>query len=211
MIKILIADDHALVRQGIRQCIAEEHDMEVAAEVDAGDNAKDQINNGDCDLVLLDISTPGENGVELLRNLKHVNPKVPVLVLSGISENQYALKIMQAGASGFLNKECAPNQLISAVRTIVNGRKFVSPVLMQNLANGITANHSQRPLHDTLSKREFETFCKLAAGASVSSIAKELNLSVKTISTYRTRVLEKMGMETNADLVTYALTNHLIR
>jgi DNA-binding NarL/FixJ family response regulator len=159
--------------------------------------------------VLLDISMPDKNGIDTLKTLKHVRPELPILMLSGYSEDQYAVNLLRAGASGYLNKEAASTQLVGAIRTVVHGRKYVSPALAQILADGVTGD-ADRPLHCELSQREFQIFCKLAGGAAVSKIADELHLSVKTVSTYRTRVLEKMGMKSNADLTYYAIKNGLI-
>jgi len=210
MIKILIADDHAIVRAGLKQFIAEEPDMQVTGEAETGKEVIDLIRNGEWDVVLLDISMPDHSGVDTLQRLKHLKPELPVLILSGFPENQYAVNLMRTGASGYLNKESAPSELVTAVRTVVRGQKYVSPKLAQILANDLSARQGERPLHDSLSEREFQIFCKLSSGMGVSRIAESLNLSVKTISTYRTRVLEKMNMKTNADLTSYAIRNRLI-
>jgi two-component system invasion response regulator UvrY len=209
MIRILIADDHAIVRAGLKQFIADQPDMQVAGEAATGTEAITLARAGPFDVVLLDISMPDKNGVDTLKALKQVHPDMPVLMLSGYAEDQYAVNLLRAGASGYLNKEAAATQLVGAIRTVVRGRKFVSPALAQILADGV-AGDSDRPLHGELSQREFQIFCKIAAGSAVSKIADELNLSVKTISTYRTRVLEKMGMRSNADLTYYAIKNGLI-
>jgi DNA-binding NarL/FixJ family response regulator len=160
--------------------------------------------------VLLDIAMPDRNGVDTLKTLKALRPELPVLILSGFAEQQYALNLLRAGASGYLNKEAAPAQLVGAIRTVVQGRKYVSPQLAEILADGVTGD-AERPLHTRLSQREFQIFCKLAAGAPVSQIAEELFLSVKTVSTYRARILEKMGVASNADLTYYAIKNGLIQ
>jgi DNA-binding NarL/FixJ family response regulator len=209
MIRILIADDHAIVRAGLKQFIADQADLSVAGEATCGDDAIALVRASEFDVVLLDISMPDKNGVDTLKSLKQLRPELPVLMLSGYAEEQYAVNLLRAGAAGYLNKESASTQLVAAIRTVVRGRKFVSPALAQILANGVSGD-SDRPLHADLSKREFQIFCKLAAGAAVSKIAAELNLSVKTVSTYRTRVLEKMGMQTNADLTYYAIKHGLI-
>ena len=198
MIRILIADDHAIVRAGLKQFIADQVDMEVAA-----------VRAAEFDVVLLDISMPDKNGIDTLKTLRHVKPELPVLMLSAYAEDQYAVNLLRAGASGYLNKEAASTQLVGAIRTVVQGRKYVSPSLAQILADGVSGD-AEKPLHAELSQREFQIFCKLAAGAAVSKIADELNLSVKTVSTYRTRILEKMAMKSNADLTYYAIKNGLI-
>ena len=210
MIRILIADDHAIVRAGLRQFIAGEPDMEVAGEARTGTEVIDMVRNGTWDVVLLDISMPDQNGIDTLRRLQQIKPDLPVLILSGFSEKQYAVNMIRAGASGYLNKESAPSELVNAVRAVKQGRKYVSPALAQILATDLRAGHDERPLHASLSEREFQIFCKLAAGESVSRIGKILNLSVKTISTYRSRVLEKMHMRNNAELTNYAIRNRLI-
>ena len=209
MIRILIADDHAIVRAGLKQFIADHADMEVAGEAATGAEAIAAIRSQEFDVVLLDISMPDKNGIDTLKTIKHVRPELPVLMLSAYAEDQYAVNLLRAGAAGYLNKEAASSQLVGAIRTVVLGRKFVSPSLAQILADGVSGD-ADRPLHAELSQREFQIFCKLAAGAAVSKIADELNLSVKTVSTYRTRVLEKMAMKSNADLTYYAIKNGLI-
>lgn len=209
MIRILIADDHAIVRAGLKQFIADQVDMQVTGEAVTGAEAISAVRGGDFDVVLLDISMPDKNGIDTLKMLRHIKPELPVLMLSGYAEDQYAVNLLRAGAAGYLNKEAASTQLVGAIRTVVQGRKYVSPTLAQILADGVSSNSSQ-PLHGELSQREFQIFCKLAAGAAVSKIADELNLSVKTVSTYRSRILEKMAMKSNADLTYYAIKNGLI-
>jgi len=197
MIRILIADDHAIVRAGLKQFIADQPDMQVAGEAATGNEAIALVRGNEFDVVLLDISMPDKNGIDTLKTVKQARPELPILMLSGYAEDQYAVNLLRAGAAGYLNKEAASSQLVGAIRTVVCGRKFVSPALAQILADGV-------------SQREFQIFCKLAGGAAVSKIADELHLSVKTVSTYRTRVLEKMGMKSNADLTYYAIKNGLI-
>jgi len=209
MIRILIADDHAIVRAGLKQFIADEIDMEVTAEAATGAAAVDLVRNAEFDVVLLDIAMPEGSGVDTLRQLKQMRPELPVLILSTYGEDRYAVNLLRAGASGYLNKESAPSQLIGAIRTVVQGRKYVSPPLAEILANDLESG--ERPTHAQLSQREFQIFCKLAAGIPVSKIAEELFLSVKTVSTYRARVLEKMGMKSNAELTHYAVRNNLIQ
>lgn len=209
MIRILIADDHAIVRAGLKQFIADQLDMEVAGEAATGAETIALVRTQEFDIVLLDISMPDKNGIDTLKTIKHVKPDLPVLILSAHAEEQYAVNLLRAGASGYINKETASTQLVGAVRTAVQGRKYVSPTLAQVLAEGISG-HGDEPLHGSLSQREFQIFCKLAGGQAVSQIADELHLSVKTVSTYRTRVLEKMGMKSNADLTYYAVKNGLI-
>jgi len=210
MIRILIADDHAIVRAGLRQFIADEIDMEVAGEAASGVETVDLVRKSEFDVVLLDISMPEGNGVDTLKQLKQVRPELPVLILSTFGEDRYAVNLLRAGASGYLSKESAASQLVGAIRTVLQGRKYVSPALAEILANDLGGDGEQ-PGHAQLSQREFQIFCKLATGMPVSKIADELCLSVKTVSTYRSRILEKMGMKTNADLTYYAIKNDLIQ
>lgn len=211
MIRILIADDHAIVRAGLRQFIADQPDMTVAGEAATGSETISLVRAGadDYDVVLLDISMPDKNGIDTLKTLKQLRPELPVLMLSCYAEDKYGVNLLRAGASGYLNKEAASTQLVGAIRTVVMGRKFVTPALTQILLDGVSGE-VERPLHGELSRREFQIFYKIASGAAVSKIADELHLSVKTISTYRTRVLEKMGMRCNADLTYYAIKNGLL-
>ena len=209
MIRILIADDHAIVRAGLRQFIADQADMEVTGEAASGSETVAAVRAAEFDVVLLDISMPDKNGIDTLRLLRHVRPELPVLMLSAYGEDQYAVNLLRAGAAGYVSKEAASTQLVGAIRTVVQGRKYVSPSLAQILADGVSGD-AERPLHAELSQREFQIFCKLAAGAAVSRIADELSLSVKTVSTYRTRILDKMALKSNADLTYYAIKNGLI-
>lgn len=210
MIRILIADDHAIVRAGLKQFLSGEPDLEVAGEAQTGREVIDMVKGGDWDLVLLDISMPDASGVDTLLRLRHIKPTLPVLILSGFPEHQYAINLMRAGANGYINKDSAPAELVGAVRTVMRGHRYVSARLAQILAADLTNQFGKRPLHEGLSSREFQIFRKLASGMGVSQIAESLNLSVKTVSTYRTRVLEKMAMKTNADLTSYAIHNRLI-
>lgn len=209
MIRILIVDDHAIVRAGLKQFIAGQIDMEVAAEAGSGAEAIAAANAATLDVVLLDISLPDQSGVDVLKRLKHTRPALPVLILSGLAERQYAINLIRAGAAGYLNKEAAASELIGAIRTVAQGRRYLSPTLSDLLAANLVGD-AEKPLHSQLSEREFQIFCKLAAGSTVSQIADELFLSVKTVSTYRTRILEKMDMRTNADLTYYAIKNGLV-
>ena len=209
MIRILVADDHAIVRAGLKQFISDQVDMQVSAEAASGDETIALVRASEFDVVLLDISMPDKNGIDTLKAIRHAKPELPVLMLSGFAEEQYAVNLLRAGASGYVNKEAASTQLVGAIRTVVRGRKYVSPNMAQVLADGVSGD-LETPLHSQLSQREFQIFTKLAAGAQVSRIAEELHLSVKTVSTYRSRVLEKMAMKTNADLTYYAIKNHLI-
>jgi len=209
MIRILIADDHAIVRAGLKQFVAHEHDMVVTGEAADGTETLAFVRTGECDVVLLDLSMPGKNGIDTLRQLKRSRPDLPVLILSAYSEQQYAVSLLRAGASGYINKESASDQLVMAIRAVAKGGKYVSPSIAQVLVSDL-AGDADKPPHAALSRREFQIFYKLAGGTTVSKIAEELFLSVKTVSTYRSRILEKMQMTSNADLTHYAVRNKLI-
>ena len=210
IIRFLIADDHSIVRAGLKYFISDEKDMVVSAEAADGMEALVYVRNGECDVVLLDISMPGENGGYTLREMKRSRPDLPVLILSGHSEQQFAVSLLRAGASGYLNKESAPEQLVRAIRMVVSGGRYLSPSLAQVLAGELSTEGEKLRGIENLSKREFQIFHSIASGKSVSQIADELALSVKTVSTYRARVLEKMGMSSNADLTYYAIKHDVI-
>ncbi|MCU0973988.1 MAG: response regulator transcription factor [Burkholderiales bacterium] len=209
MIRILIADDHAIVRAGLQTLLSGLPDMEVAGEASSGTEAIRMVREGKWDVVLLDISMPDKNGVDTLTEIKRHRPELPVVMLSMHPESQYAVSLLRAGASGYVSKEGAPEELVVAIRTVAQGRRYVSATLGELLAADLDRT-ADRSLHGGLSEREFQIFCKLATGQPVSRIAEELFLSVKTVSTYRARILEKMGMKTNADLTYYAIKNGLI-
>lgn len=210
MIRVLIADDHEIVRAGLRQFLSDELDIEVAGEAGSGDEVMEGLQTSDAfDVVVLDISMPDRNGIDTLKLIRQRHPDLPVLILSTFPEDQYAINLIRAGASGYLTKESAPEELVKAIRTVSQGRRYVSPAVADLLIGGLEKPTNQ-PLHQNLSKREFQIFCKLSRGQSVSVIADELFLSVKTVSTYRTRILEKMGMKSNADLTYYAIKNGLV-
>jgi two-component system, NarL family, invasion response regulator UvrY len=207
MAKILIADDHPMVRAGLRSMLAEHYDD--IEEAPSGAEALASLGSRQVDLLILDINMPDRGGMDVLQEVKATHPAVKVLVLSVFPEKQYALNVLKAGASGYLAKECAPKDLLDAVRTILQGRRFVSPQTAELLLTDMDVDGSQ-PIHTRLSQREFQIFCKIAVGRSVTSIGNELSLSVKTVSTYRSRILEKMSLATNADMTTYAIRNALI-
>lgn len=210
MIRILIADDHAIVRLGLKQLIATQPDLEVAAEAMTGGEVLELVHAHEVDVVVLDVAMPGLNGVDVLQRLRVSHPELPVLILSGFSEKQYAFNLMRSGANGYLSKESGSEELLRAIRSVATGGKYVSAGLAQSMVQEMLDNPDGRPAHATLSEREFQIFCKLAQGTSVSAIAQELSLSVKTISTYRSRVLDKMSMRSNADITAYAIKNQLI-
>lgn len=207
MAKILIADDHPMVRAGLRSMLAERYDD--IGEAVSGAEALAALASRQWDLLILDINMPDRGGIDVLQEVKASYPAVKVLVLSVFPEKQYALNVLKAGASGYLAKECAPKDLLDAVRTILQGRRHISPQTAELLVTDMDVDGSQ-PIHTRLSEREFQIFCKIASGRSVTSIGHELSLSVKTVSTYRSRILEKMSLATNADMTTYALRNALI-
>ncbi|MBC8358856.1 MAG: response regulator transcription factor [Candidatus Aminicenantes bacterium] len=209
MIKILIADDHAVVRKGLKQILAETSDIVAASEAKNGQEVLEKVRKSDYDIVMLDISMPGRSGIEILKQLKDEKPEVLVLVLSMHPEEQYAVRALKAGASGYLTKDSAPEELIEAIRKISQGGKYITASLAEKLAFDLEID-SEKPLHETLSDREYEVMCKIASGKTIKEIAEELFLSVKTISTYRSRILEKMGMKNNTQLVHYALKNRLL-
>jgi two-component system, NarL family, invasion response regulator UvrY len=210
MAKVLIADDHAVVRAGLRQFLEEDPGITEIGDAATGREALDALRTGRWDLLILDINMPDRSGLDILSHIRAAGYNTRVLVMSGLPERQYALNVLRAGARGYLSKEGAPDELLKAVRAILDGRRYVSPALAELLVSELDQD-SDKPLHARLSEREFQVLCKLAAGRAVSDIAGELCLSVKTVSTYRTRVLDKMHLETNADLTTYALRNGLIQ
>lgn len=209
MIRVLIADDHAVVRKGLEQIISETTDIRVTGEAASGDEVLDKIRQEDYDVLMLDLSMPGRSGLDVLKQVRIEEPDLPVLVLSVHSEDQYAVRVLRAGASGYLNKESAPDLLVDAIRRVVSGRKYVTQSVAERLLMEMDSD-IDGPIHEALSDREFQVMRLLASGKSVSEIANMLSLSVKTISTYRSRVLEKMNMGSNAELTRYAIMNDLI-
>jgi two-component system, NarL family, invasion response regulator UvrY len=209
MIKILIADDHAIVREGLKQIVAETSDMVVADEASTGHEVLDKVRNNEFTVVVLDISMPGGDGLNILKQIKKERLRLPVLVLSVHPEEQYAVRVLKAGAAGYLTKESAPDELISAIRRVSGGRKYVSSLLAEKLAFDLESD-GEKPLHETLSDREFQVMCMIASGKRVKEIGEELCLSVKTISTYRSRILEKMRMKNSAELTHYALKHGMV-
>lgn len=209
MIRVLIADDHPLVRAGLKNVLREEADMSVVGEASNGRELLDLIRKEPTDVVLIDISMPGRSGLDVLQEIKHDHPKLPVLVFSMHPEDRYAIRALRIGAAGYLTKESPPAELVKAIRKIVSGGKYVSPPLAEKLAIGLESA-SNRPLHENLSDREFQVMCMIATGKAVSEIAEELSLSISTVNTYRSRILDKMQMHTNAELTRYAIQNQLI-
>lgn len=208
-VKILIVDDHTIVREGLKRILADTPEMRVAGEAASGTEAIKLVREGHWDVVLLDVSLPGANGLEVLRAVKEHDPKLPVLVLTMYPEDQYALRMLKAGAAGYLTKEGAPAQLVTAIRKVAAGGKYISAAVAEKLAWEI--ERKKRPAtHEDLSNREFEILRLIASGKTVSQIAEQLHLSVKTVSTYRMRLLMKLNMKSNAELTYYAIKSGLV-
>lgn len=209
MIKILIADDHAIVRRGLKQIVSEQPDMIVGGEAENAREVLEMSRSNNWNVIVLDINMPGRSGLEVLKDLKREHPKLPVLVLSVHPEDQYGIRMLKAGAAGYLTKDSAPDELVIAIRKVNRGGKYVSPSLAETLVLELGVE-TDRPRHQTLSDREYQVMIMIASGKTVSEIGEELSLSVKTISTYRARVLNKMRMRTNAELTHYAIQNSLL-
>ncbi|GEO11180.1 response regulator [Segetibacter aerophilus] len=209
MRRILIADDHAIVRRGLKEIILEAFPSAEITEVADAEDLINKVVKEVWDIVLSDLSMPGRSGLEALQQIKIHAPKLPVLILSVYPEDQYAIRVLKAGASGYLNKDMAPEELVNAIHKVLSGRKYITPSIAEKLATNIDLN-TQGPAHARLSDREFEVLKLLAAGKSISDIASSLFLSSTTVSTYRARILAKMNLKTNADLTQYSLENNLI-
>jgi DNA-binding NarL/FixJ family response regulator len=210
MIKILVVDDHAVVRAGVQFFLADIPDMQIAGEAATAQEAMRLIRSRDWDIVLLDIAMPDKSGVEVLKQIKREKPDLPVLMLSMHPENRYAVQILRSGASGYVQKEALATELVNAIHTILRGHKYISPAVAELLTMDPAVTDVDKPLHELLSAREYQIFYKLGQGEGVTKIADELCLSVKTVSTYRSRVLEKMNMSSNADIIYYAIKQNLI-
>ena len=209
MIRILIADDHEVVRKGLRQVIEETSDLVVTGEASNGHEVLEKIRKNDHDLVVLDIGLPDISGLDVLKQVKIECPQLPVVILSIYPEEQYAVRALKAGASGYLTKESASDELITAIRKVYDGRKYVSTTLAERLAKELEAGADKLP-HETLSDREYQVMRMIALGKTIKDISEEINLSPKTVSTYRSRIFEKMTIKTNEELIRYAIDNHLI-
>ena len=209
MIRVVIVDDHAIVRRGVRQIVAEHPGIEVVAE--AGDYAEltAYLRDADCDVVLLDIALPGKNGIEILKSLRERHPRIRVLMFSTYPEDQYAVRALKAGASGYVNKSSAPEKLAEAIQQVALGRRYITPEVAESLAASLAEPESRKP-HELLSDREFQTLRLIASGRKLSEIADELAISPKTVSVYRARVLEKLKLRTNTELARYAVANELV-
>lgn len=208
MIKILIGDDHAIVRRGLKQIVEESSDM-VVDEAKNGQEVLEKTQQTDYDILVLDISLPDRSGLDVLKHLRKIKPELPILILSIHPEEQYAIRVLKAGASGYLSKDSVPNELLNAIKKVSQGRKYVTASLAEKLVFDLE-KATTRPLHETLSDREFQVMCLIASGMTVKQIAEKLYLSVKTISTYRSRILEKMNLKNNAEITHYAIKNELV-
>lgn len=210
MLRILLADDHAVVRQGVKQILSESFAQATFGEAQNANELLKLVNSMDWDIVVLDLTMPGVNGLEALKQIKYSHPQLPVLILSMFPEDQYALRTIIAGASGYLNKESAPEELVHALRKILQGGEYISAEVANELVL-YARREDDLPLHKHLSDREYQVMCMIASGKEVKEISAELTLSAKTISTYRTRLLGKMNMQTNAELTHYVIQNGLVK
>ena len=209
MTRIVIVDDHAIVRRGLRQILADSPDLVVAAECGNGHELLRLLNTGEYDLVLLDISMPGRNGLDVFKQVKAMKPELPVLILSMHPEEQYAIRALKAGAHGYITKESAPDELVNAIRKVSQGGRYVSASLSETIAIALGSDMGSLS-HELLSDREYQIMCMVANGKTVTAIADELSLSVKTVSTYRMRILKKMQLKNNAELARYAIKSGLV-
>jgi len=210
MIRVAIVDDHAIVRTGLRQFLCEHNDIEVVGEAANGGEALSLVRGGGIDVLMMDIAMPGPSGIDVLGNIRAHAPQLPILILTGYPEAHYATNLLRQGASGYLNKECEPEEIVTAVRALARGRRYITPGVAELLADRLHTDTDQEP-HEILSEREFQVFLRLAQGETITAIATTLALSVKTVSTYRSRVLEKMTLASNSDLTYYALKHQLIK
>ncbi|SCK44410.1 two component transcriptional regulator, LuxR family [Variovorax sp. HW608] len=209
MIKIGIVDDHAIVRTGLRDFFSQHVDLRVVGEAATGREAIDLVRSNEIDVLVMDLSMPGQSGIDAIAMIRAKAPDTGILILSGYPEEHYAMNLIRQGASGYLNKECDPMEIVDAIRTIALGRRYITPAVAELLARQLDRNSDVAP-HEQLSEREFQVFLKLATGETAGSIAESLSLSVKTVSTYRSRLMEKMNLTSNSDLTYYALKNQLI-
>jgi DNA-binding NarL/FixJ family response regulator len=208
--RVLIVDDHAVVRRGLQQILVDEYDDIEFGEATSAEEAIEKLHGGEWDVIILDVSMPGRSGLDALKEIKKDRPSVPVLMLSFHPEDQFATRVLKAGASGYMTKESAPEELVNAINKVLGGGKYVSPALAEQLAADLERDASGVLPHKKLSDREYEVLLDIASGKLVSEIADKLSLSVKTISTYRARILEKMNLKSNADLVRYAIRHDLV-
>lgn len=209
MIRVMLCDDHAVVRRGVRDTLCEAVDITVTAEAGGYSELREALRSAECDVLLLDLNMPGRSGLEVLASLRETHPEIRVLVVSMYPEDQYAIRCLRAGAQGYVNKAGEPEELVTAVRTLAQGRKYLTAEVAQMLADSVARPVAESP-HAALSERELQTLVKIASGRRLSDIAEELTLSPKTVSVYRTRVLEKLGLSNNAELTVYAIRNGLV-
>lgn len=209
MIKIIIADDHIIIRAGIKQLLEGAHDMVVAGEASDGQKLIQEIQKNHYDVIVIDISMPGRNGIEIIKQIRASGDKTPILALSYYPEEQFAIRVLKAGACGYMNKDVQPEELVEAIYKVARGGTYVSPAVAEKLAMNINMTQETSP-HESLTDREYEVFLKIAGGMTVSEIADEMFLSVKTVSTYRARILEKLNLKNNAEITYYAIRNNLI-
>lgn len=209
MINVVIADDHPIVREGLKQILSDCSEITIVDEAGSGAELLEKLSKTRCDVLLLDINMPGRSGIDILSELKSRWPKLAILMLSAYPEEQYAIRALKTGASGYLVKKSAPDELILAIRKVSGGGRYVSSSLAEKLAFGLE-DDNKGPIHERFSEREYQVFYMIASGKTVSEIADDLSLSVKTISTYRTRILEKMNMKNNSELVRYAVKNGIV-
>lgn len=210
MINVLVVDDHALIRKGLKQILDDTSDIRVIGEAETGMEAIRMVRDNKYDMALLDITLPDKYGIDVLKQMKLLCPTLPVLILSMHPDEQYAMRSIKAGASGYMNKQSAPSQLVTAIRKVASGKKYISSELAEQLADDLTSDKPQDVSHKILSNREYQTLCLMAAGKSLSEMADIMSLSAKTVSVYRSRMLEKMQLKNNAEAVRYAINNHLI-
>jgi len=209
MIKVHIADDHPLIREGLKRILEGSPDIVVTGEASNGQELLKKVRKNDYDVVLVDISMPGRNGLDVLKQLKNIRPNLHILILSIFPEELYGVRALKAGASGYLTKKSTPHELIMAIKKVSKGKKYINPSLSEKLASDIKAD-TKKPLHERLSDREYEVMCKIASGKTVKEIAEELSLAISTISTHRSHILEKMNMKKNAELAYYVIKEGLI-
>ena len=209
-INVLVVDDHSLIRKGLKQILDDTADIRVTGEAETGMEAIRMVRDNKYDIALLDITLPDKYGIDVLKQMKLQNPALPVLILSMHPDEQYAMRSIKAGASGYMNKQSAPSQLVTAIRKVASGKKYISSELAEQLANDLTNDKPQDATHKILSNREYQTLCLMAQGKSLSEMADIMSLSAKTVSVYRSRMLEKMKLKNNAEAVRYAINNHLI-
>ncbi len=209
MINILVVDDHALIRKGLTLLLNETPDIRVTAEADSGMQAISKVRAQSFDVILLDVSLPDKHGIDVLKQLKSEHPDIKIIVLSMYPEEQYGLRMLKAGAMGYINKQSAPEQLVGAIYQVQSGKKFIGEAMAEQLLNNLIGE-SQELLHQTLSNREYQTLCLMASGKTLTEIAEAMSLSPKTISVYRGRMLEKMGLKNNAEAIQYAISRHLV-